>query len=132
MFHLRLGSAVQENFLHKGFEGKTHDKGDNCGRAHIHKQGSNSSGILEVGFFPCLPEIQDDGDHRARVKHHEQECHGWTGGIQSHQFFSHNDMCGAGYGKKFRRALDEAKEEDLKDVGFHMVESDFWELRHWD
>jgi hypothetical protein len=78
-------------------------------------------GIGEEGPFPSIPEVKDYCDHRACVKHDQQEGHRWGGGVKPEKFFRDNDVGRTGDGEEFCGALDESEEEDLEKGWFHIL-----------
>jgi hypothetical protein len=44
----------------------------------------------------------------------EEHGHFRAGRVQSHEFFRHDDMRGAGDGQQFARALNQGKNDNLK------------------
>ena len=75
---------------------------------HIAAQGAGRS---EIRGAPGCPEIHDDGEHGAGVQHHQQHGQFRRGGIQTHPFFRHDDVGGAGDGQQFGEALDDGKNQ---------------------
>ena len=113
-----MGGAAQEDFLDQDFENTKDEQSGNGGNPHMDDRLFETCGTDEKRVPPCLPEVGDDGDHRARVKHDQEECHGGAGRIESDELLSHDDMRGAGDRKKFGGSLDKTEEEDLEESRF--------------
>ena len=114
-FELGFGLAFEEGHLDDFFERFADDAGDEGGPDDEDGELLEGLGGGEIGALPGLPEVDDDGEHGAGVEHDEQERHLGRGRVEAHEFFSDDDVSGAGDGKELGQALDDGEKDDLQD-----------------
>jgi hypothetical protein len=99
ILHLVMGGAVKEDFFNQEFQGKADHQGDQRGKTDIPDRFFEAFAADKEGVQPRLPEIEDDGEHRSGVEHHQQESHRGTGWVETHQLLGDDDVRGTGDGE---------------------------------
>ena len=79
------------------------------------KENSGNFRFSEISF-PAGPKIKQDLEHGSRMKRNQKQSHLRLGGVQSHAFFSHDHVGGAGNRQEFGETLNEGQKRDLKKV----------------
>ena len=125
LFHLALGvleQADQDHPLDQQPQSERHHAGD--GRRHDdHREklrGDCGRAVLPLLGLPqpppAGPEINQHGEHRSRVQHHEQKDLLGPRRVHPHQPLRENDVRRTGDGQQFGRPLDQCQQGDLQIV----------------
>jgi len=107
VFDLSLGGGGEHSLLDELHQGEADDPRKTSGEDDLNGELFERGDAVEKGSAPVSPEIDDDGEHGARVEHDEEQSHGGRGGVEAEQFFRDDDVSGTGDREKFGETLDD-------------------------
>ena len=115
-FDFRFSGAFQEDLFDHQLQRQADDGREDRGNDHVGGDIPECRHTGKIVLSPSAPKIDDDGEHRSGVKHHQHESHFRAGRVQAHEFFGHDDMRGARNRQKFGRTLNQPEKNDLKKI----------------
>ena len=85
LLDIRPRRASQHHALDQQHQAQTYDAGAGGGQHHVARERPERRCRGEKAAAPGIPEVGDDRQHGAGMKHHQQKRHRRRGGIQAHE-----------------------------------------------